>query len=440
MTYKCPSCAAALYFNPQTQLLECNSCRNMYRPADFVNAPGLSYSEKHDAPDTGVQLQAQQQPQMQQQPQTQQQQQTQPQQPHMGMYQQQTQQQPQQPQNTMEREEIQCRIYHCNSCGAELMVNGEEAATFCAYCGQPAIVFQRIASEIKPDYIIPFRVSQEQAYNIIRNQFAKGAFIPDELRNIKIEKVHGVYVPFWLYNIHYYDNQFLKGEVKRGKSSHTEYFVREATCDFWNLTQDASLNLLDESSRRLEPYDMSGLIPFDASYLSGFYADKYERNARDFEKDARMRAVKIFNDTIQQSIRASNVAVMYNRPSCEIKSAAYAMLPVWFFTYRYEFQVYTIMVNGQTAKMVGAAPIDKKRVAIRFATLFAILAVLCSIIMSLIFSAGLGDDLGDFIVCWLVGCGVCASTGAASFKTIRNNLKYAQASETLEYATNRQDV
>jgi len=156
----------------------------MYRPADFVNAPGLSYSEKHDAPDTGVQLQAQQQPQMQQ--------------------------QPQQPQNTMEREEIQCRIYHCNSCGAELMVNGEEAATFCAYCGQPAIVFQRIASEIKPDYIIPFRVSQEQAYNIIRNQFAQGAFIPDELRNIKIEKVHGVYVPFWLYNIHYYDNQFLK--------------------------------------------------------------------------------------------------------------------------------------------------------------------------------------------------------------------------------------
>ena len=40
-------------------------------------------------------------------------------------------------------EYIETNIYHCSSCGADLMVNGTEAATCCSYCGKPSKGFCR---------------------------------------------------------------------------------------------------------------------------------------------------------------------------------------------------------------------------------------------------------------------------------------------------------
>ena len=55
---------------------------------------------------------------------------------------------------------IECEIYTCKSCGAELVINDVEASTYCAYCGQPTIVFDRIAKRRRPKYIIPFSITQ----------------------------------------------------------------------------------------------------------------------------------------------------------------------------------------------------------------------------------------------------------------------------------------
>ena len=45
------------------------------------------------------------------------------------------------------------QVHVCNACGAELMINETEAATFCSYCGSSAIVFDRISKEEKPKWI-----------------------------------------------------------------------------------------------------------------------------------------------------------------------------------------------------------------------------------------------------------------------------------------------
>ena len=45
---------------------------------------------------------------------------------------------------------MECNIYKCTTCGAEVTINDAEAATFCAYCGQPTIVYSRVSSWAKP--------------------------------------------------------------------------------------------------------------------------------------------------------------------------------------------------------------------------------------------------------------------------------------------------
>ena len=142
----CANCGKALVYNPEKRKMECPSCGSLYE-ADQIPEP-----ETED---------------------------------------------------TME-----CNIYTCTACGAELAVNGVESSTFCAYCGQPTIVFSRVSSEIKPNYILPFSITKEQAVASIRNQLKKGFFISNEIKNFSVERVRGIYIPYWLFDIHYADSQY----------------------------------------------------------------------------------------------------------------------------------------------------------------------------------------------------------------------------------------
>lgn len=108
MIYKCKNCDAALKYNPKTMMLGCDNCGSMFKTEE------IEFCE-----DSG--------------------------------------------------EVIELKIFSCTSCGAELAVNDVEASTFCAYCGQPTIVFKRVDKKVKPAYIIPFLIDKEQAEHSFRS-------------------------------------------------------------------------------------------------------------------------------------------------------------------------------------------------------------------------------------------------------------------------------
>ncbi len=334
-------------------------------------------------------------------------------------------------QNTLE-----CNIYTCTACGAELAVNGVEASTFCAYCGQPTIVFSRVSQELMPKWIIPFRIQKEQAVNGIREKLNRGLFVPKEIKNFEVEKVRGIYVPYFLFDVYYYDWQRLRGTVRRGKSNVTKYFIREAECDFKRLTCDASLQLNDESSQRLEPYDLRCLKPFEAGYLSGFYADRYDMSDKQLTGVAIGRTKSLFDEQIRKTISASNISIVENRPKYQIKNAEYALLPAWFLTFRYKNEPYTMLVNGQTGKVVGAVPFDKAK----FISMFAALAVVASAIFTaagiLFFHENMDSDIFKLVIILVM---VFYCTGWRAFVSVKNNIALTKASRTAKFVRERQD-
>lgn len=52
------------------------------------------------------------------------------------------------------------------------------------------------------------------------------------------------------------------------------------------------------------------------------------------------------------------------------------MLPVWFLMFRYKGDSYTMLVNGQTGKTVGAVPAEKKKLWIMFGILVPFMSLL----------------------------------------------------------------
>lgn len=335
-------------------------------------------------------------------------------------------------------EMMEGNIYTCTSCGAELFINGVETATYCAYCGQPTVVFSRVSEELRPERIIPFSIQKEQAVAVIRDKLSHGFFVPKAIKNFEVERVRGIYIPYFLFDAHYYDYQKLRGVVKYEGSSRNESFIREAECEFKNLTCDASKMLNDETSQRLEPYDLNGLRPFEIGYLSGFYADRYDMNERTLKNVVRVRCKELFDNEMKMDTMAENVRILSSQPKFELKKAQYVLLPAWFMTFRYKNEPYTILVNGQTAKVVGAVPFAKDKLAAVFVAIAVVATLLFSFLGMILFNQYVDMD-GRLLVMAVMGIITVYSTGIASFASVMKNIKLTKAKKTASFVKERQD-
>lgn len=384
MVIKCPTCEAALIYNPASGKMECLYCNNEYdvEETDLNAEVNASLEDEHT---------------------------------------------------------IKCNVYRCTECGGEIAINGVESATFCSYCGQPTIVFDRVTATKKPKYIIPFSHTKEEAVDNIRKKILKGFFVPRDFRKFAIERVRGIYVPYWIYDITYEDRQSYKGIVQDEftKREEVKYFYREGKCYFQYVTLDASLQLADDSSERLGDYNMSELTPFDMKYFSGFYADCYDFNEKQLQEFAVQRVQGLFDGEIRKSISTAELEMIYSHPNYEITRADYAMFPVWFLTLVYNDESYTILENGQNGNVVGAVPYDKGKIVI----LTAILAVVFSSVTTffLKFLCWAYEDAWKLVLFVYMMILPLWGWGSSTYRSIRNSIDLSKSNITESFVRERQE-
>lgn len=414
MIYKCPNCNGALEYNPITDEMECVHCGGGYtmqemeagnqKQFDYASQnPSVAYWNEYGMSAARVESED-----------------------HIE-------------ENNIyaEPEMMECKIYTCTSCGAELSVNDTEVSTYCAYCGQPTIVYSRVSQEQMPKYILPFRITREQALDIVRERFGKGFLVPKEIKNFDVENVKGIYVPYFLFDAYYYDNQRITFSEGVGDKKKTRFVDFEAECEFKKISCDASKRLNDESTQRLEPFNLDELREFEPAYLSGFYADRYDLSARQLTNTVVRRCKELFDAEMKRQVRNENAAVLKSKPKHTIRNSEYALLPVWFLTFRYKNEPYTMLVNGQTGKAVGAVPCNKAKAGI----LFAIIAVVTSAILGvggcLLYNAGV--NMVVFAVLLVLGL-VLLLIGISQISVYKKNMKLTKLNQTAKFAGERQEV
>lgn len=281
---------------------------------------------------------------------------------------------------------LDCPVYHCTACGAKLLINEVESATYCAYCGQPTVIFDRIRQQKQPKYIIPFRVSKSLATEKVKDRLSNGSFIPKEIQNVKPEHIRGIYIPYKLVDLNYNDVQ-IYNEPPSKKTTRVRRYLREGTAKFRNLTLDTSISFNDESAKRLEPYEMISLKPFKPVYLSGFYADCSDEDPYITKKKAEKRARELFVYKMKQQLKqegAGSPILVSEDPKVNIEKTEDILLPAWFFVFRYRNKSYTIIVNGQTGKVVGTVPIDRKKVFLTYIPLTLAFTLIISIVLFIV--------------------------------------------------------
>lgn len=334
------------------------------------------------------------------------------------------------------REYIEYNVYSCSACGAELRMNGVEASTFCPYCGQPTIAYSRISKEVQPDVIVPFSVTKEEAIAAVREKFKRNIFIPKEIKNFDIDKIRGIYIPFWLFDVNYTGKSIIR--TSHGSSKHRvyHYHYRHGECDFSNITADASKSLNDESSQRLEPFNLSQAVPFKAAYLSGFYADRYDVEDAEVEDIIKDRSKKYYEKAMLTSVSGSDKTVQESEDNAKLGEAKYAFLPVWFLTFRYKDKPYTFLINGQTKKVVGGVPFLKRIATALWAVLFAALLFPSIWVTNFLWNP---EEIVKTCFSFLLTMGFLALFGWGSFRNLGEANDLTTSKETKNMVANREE-
>lgn len=284
--------------------------------------------------------------------------------------------------------------YTCPSCGAEILTDEHTAATFCSFCGSPSLIEDRLSGEKTPALIIPFKINREQAVEIYRNWCKRGILTPkDFLKESTIEKISGIYVPFWLYD--YSADASITANCTRVRMerrgdieyTHTDHFVvqRDVSGSYSKVPADASEKMKDDVMEKLEPFSYTELKTFEMPYLSGYLAEKFNFTSSEMKDRAEGRIKDyIMQETRNTIIGYSTTMIVGQNIHLEEDDVKYTMLPVWILNYRYKNKPYLFAINGQTGKLVGNLPIDKAKTAYWFtgitAAVFAVLMLIGGIL------------------------------------------------------------
>lgn len=283
------------------------------------------------------------------------------------------------------------RVYSCPSCGAELICDQSTAATACPYCGNPAIVPGQFSGALRPDYILPFRLSKDDAVQALRAHYKGKPFLPRSFTSANhIEQIQGVYVPFWLFdggaegaasyrasNTNVYET----GDYEITETRHY-HVVRAGSLAFEKIPVDASSKMPDDHMDSIEPFDYAQLRPFSTAYLPVYLADKYDVTI----DDSRDRADTRCRETLAQALRDTVTgygACVTEREDIALRRGKvhYALLPVWMLSTKWHGQDFLFAMNGQTGKLVGDLPTDRGRFWGMFAAIAAPLTVALTAIL-----------------------------------------------------------
>ena len=266
------------------------------------------------------------------------------------------------------------KVFHCDNCGAEVSFGGETVSAACPFCGSEHVVERRgDPDRIVPESVLPFSVSVDVARAHWKTWIGKGWFRPNALKQLAaLEALKGVYVPFRTYDSRTWSRWTAMAgytyTVTVGKTTvvRTRWVPASGERrDFYDdvlicSSKGVDLALLEKTY----PYALKQSQPYHSEYLSGWGAEEYAIDLKDgwgkalvkVNEDQRRKCSGDVPGDTQMDLR-----VWTQHADVTWK---HMLLPVWIAAYRFHEKHYTFLVNGQTGKVAGRAPVSFVKVAI----------------------------------------------------------------------------
>ena len=289
--------------------------------------------------------------------------------------------------------------YRCESCGAEIIADEQTASTFCVYCGNTAILKSKLSGKFTPSRIIPFKQERQSAIDAFKKLTKGRPLVPREFtKEENIEKIRGIYIPFWLYDVGVSGDINMKATIVKhwtaGNTSYTKTdvynVIRGGDLKYRMVPVDGSSRFANDVMNTLEPFKFEELLPYNHAYLSGFYAEKFDQEGQAVFNEVGERAINSAKDTLKEDTTrqyTSKVISTTNLTATELKRE-YVLLPVWMVNVKFKNKMHLFAMNGQTGEFIGDIPLDGRRVVRYSIMIFLITAIIVMVVSYIFFLMG----------------------------------------------------
>lgn len=298
--------------------------------------------------------------------------------------------------------EVQCR-----DCGATLTMPAHTFAALCPYCASPSVVDRPADRDgfrrDRPDFILGFDITHEEATRRVEAWIHRSRlFAPSAIKQAKVTKVQGVYLPAWLYGgvarsqfearigenyttTETYTTTDSKGNMVMRTRTVTKTEYRSLSGDHAAYVLDvivtASKGLGNEELETIEPFDLRAMRRYDAAVVSGWAAEEATLSRDEGFQAGRSEAMQKVERKLNSFLPGDSSQLVDFSTVFSEENTDLVLLPIYVFAARYGAgERLRILVNGQTGEVQGKVPTSAVKVAV--AVLIGIVVV-ASIVLGL---------------------------------------------------------
>lgn len=282
----------------------------------------------------------------------------------------------------------------CQACGAGFRFAANLHAGECPFCGTEVVTSTEVARPITPKSLLPFKVNKAQAQQQFRKWLKGLLFAPNKVKKYAGDdaKLTGVYLPYWTFDsdteTEYTgargDVYYVTEQVQTLRGGQWVNQTRQVAKIRWtpvrgrverffdDVLVGASLSLPRQILDQLEPWDLTNLVPYDESYLSGFGSEYYQVNLNQGFDAAKAKMESMIYHDIAFDIGGDQQQIHQFRTHHDRTTYKHCLLPVWSAAFRFKHRTYRFIINGRTGQVQGERPYSYWKIG--FAILLGLIA------------------------------------------------------------------
>jgi len=148
-TKKCPNCGGEVVFDAKTQKVKCPFCKSGFDVEDTGNVSEKSIEELLDKAKVWKEVD----------------------------------------------------VYQCKACGAKEIISKQDVSMLCPFCGTNSIVKVEEIAGLKPQGVVPFKLTKEDAEQSAKKWLKHKIWAPGKFKKSAMaENIHGVYNPVFTFD------------------------------------------------------------------------------------------------------------------------------------------------------------------------------------------------------------------------------------------------
>lgn len=245
----------------------------------------------------------------------------------------------------------------CDSCGGAVAFPAGAKRPSCVFCGSTVLIAEKMPEGIElPEGFLPFVLDKDDAKAAFKTFASSSIWYPGDLRNARLQ-INAVLVPAWRWSA---DLETCWAAIVPGSG-------RSGKRPLTGKDHQRLSGVLIPSSKALTRKELDAISPFEGGRLEPL-GDDLTFETGSLTRTAAQRAGQDGLEAVRQVqiLEATGASALRTSVVFHDLTGGPLLLPVWIGAYRRNDRLYRVVINGQTGKLTGEAPISWWRVLFAF--------------------------------------------------------------------------